>query len=58
MKYHNNQNKNLEDLEICQYTDLAIYINNKNYKNEKNAKKYKKILAICTLIGYTKRAVA
>lgn len=35
---NNNENKNLEDLEICQYTDLAIYINNKNYIKEINEK--------------------
>ena len=43
---------------MAQKNWLKIEINNKNHKKEKNAKKYKKVLAIWTLIGYTKRAVA
>ena len=43
---------------MAQKNWLEIEINNKNHKEEKNTKKYKKVLAIWTLIGYTKRAVA
>ena len=32
----NNQEDNLENLDICQYTDMAIYINNKNYITDIN----------------------
>lgn len=34
----NNENNNLENLNICQYTDIAIYIDNKNYIKETNEK--------------------
>lgn len=34
----NNQDNNLQDLDICQYTDIAIYIDNKNYIKETNEK--------------------
>ena len=34
----NNQNEDLENLNICQYTDIAIYIDNKNYIKETNEK--------------------
>ena len=45
-------------VQMAQKNWLEIEINNKNHKKEKNTKKYKKVLAIWTLIGYTKRAVA
>lgn len=45
-------------MQIAQKNRLGIEINNKNHKKEKNTKKYKKVLAIWTMIGYTKRAVA
>ncbi|WP_172696962.1 MULTISPECIES: hypothetical protein [Clostridia] len=45
-------------MQIAQKNWLGIEINNKNHKKEKNTKKYKKVLAIWTMIGYTKRAVA
>lgn len=34
----NNKDDNLQDLDICQYTDIAIYIDNKNYIKELNEK--------------------
>lgn len=34
----NNENNNLENLNICQYTDIAIYIDNKNHIKEINEK--------------------
>ncbi len=34
----NTQDTNLQDLNVCQYTDIAIYIDNKNYIKETNEK--------------------